>query len=117
MPIGTARPQRASALPPAERRAAIVAATLPLLMERGVGVTTRQIADAAGVAEGTIFRVFPDKEALIRAVVDAAVDTSSADRAIAAIDRSLPYEGQLQAAVEILQRRVTEVGRLFSAVH
>ncbi|MCU1430433.1 MAG: DNA-binding transcriptional regulator, AcrR family, partial [Actinomycetia bacterium] len=36
----------------------IVAATLPLLLEHGDRVTSRQIAEAAGIAEGTIFRAF-----------------------------------------------------------
>jgi AcrR family transcriptional regulator len=65
--------KRASALPPGERRSMIVQATLPLLLEHGEMVTTRQIADAAGIAEGTIFRVFADKDELIAAVLDAAL--------------------------------------------
>lgn len=107
---------RAPALSPAERRAAIVAATLPLLLERGIGVTTKQIADAAGIAEGTLFRVFADKNALLGAVIDAAVDTSAAEAAIAAIDRSLPIERQIEEAVRIMQRRVLEVWRVVSTV-
>ncbi|HSS12164.1 MAG TPA: helix-turn-helix domain-containing protein, partial [Acidimicrobiales bacterium] len=84
----------------------IVKATLPLLLENGEMVTTRQIADAAGIAEGTIFRVFADKDALIAAVVDAALDTGPLERELAAIDIQLPFEVCLAVAVEIVQRRV-----------
>jgi AcrR family transcriptional regulator len=107
---------RAAALPPDERRAAIVAAALPLVYERGAGVTTKQIADAAGIAEGTIFRVFPDKGALLEAVLESAFDTSRVEAAIAAIDRALPFPRQLEAAVEIMQRRMSVLWRLFSAM-
>lgn len=55
---------------PEERRAAIVEATAPLVIEHGATVTTRLIAEAAGVAEGTIFRVFADKRALFYAVAE-----------------------------------------------
>src|SRR5690606_40981582 len=53
---------RARPLSRADRRNAIAAATVPLLVEHGAAVTTRQIADAAGVAEGTLFRAFADKD-------------------------------------------------------
>ncbi|MCU1459570.1 MAG: TetR/AcrR family transcriptional regulator [Actinomycetia bacterium] len=107
---------RAAALPPEERRAVIVAATLPLLLAYGSSVTTRQIAEAAGIAEGTIFRVFPDKESLIDAVVEAALDTAPLDAALGAIDRHLPLEPRLVAAVDILRRRVADTMQLRTAV-
>jgi AcrR family transcriptional regulator len=94
----------------------IVAATLPLLLENGEMVTTRQIADAAGIAEGTIFRAFADKDELIGAVLDTALDTEALERALAAIDPALPLEQGLRRAVEILQRRVVDVWRLASSV-
>lgn len=50
---------------PDDRRAALIEVTLPLLLEHGRAVTTKQIAAAAGVAEGTIFRVFASKDDLI----------------------------------------------------
>jgi AcrR family transcriptional regulator len=114
MPPATAH--RASALPPDERRAAIIKATLPLLLDRGVNVTTRQIAEAAGIAEGTIFRVFPDKDAVVNAAVEAAFDTAPTEEALAAIDRSQSFECQLVEAVEIMQRRLTAIWRLISSV-
>ncbi|HEY1280772.1 MAG TPA: TetR family transcriptional regulator [Acidimicrobiales bacterium] len=106
--------RRAPAMPPEERRAAIVAATIPLLAVMGTTVTTKQIADAAGVAEGTIFRVFADKEAVIDAAVAAALDTAPTERALAAIGRDIPFEARLESAVQILQNRITEIWQLLS---
>src|SRR5438552_13272753 len=107
---------RATALPADERRAAIVAATLPLLLERGANVSTRRLAAAAWVAEGTIFAVFRDKEAVVQAVLEAALDPEPTERALAAIDRSLTFEEQLVAAVGIMQRRTNKIWRLLSGV-
>ena len=107
---------RATALPPSERRAEIIAATLPLVLAHGSAVTTRQIAEAAGIAEGTIFRVFPDKESLIEAVVESAFDTASTDAALIGIDLGLPLEARLVEAVEILRRRVADLWQLQTAL-
>ena len=107
---------RAAALPASERRAEIIAATLPLVLAHGAAVTTRQIAEAAGIAEGTIFRVFPDKESLIEAVVESAFDSASTDAALAAIDPSLPLEARLVAAVDLLRRRVADLWHLRTAL-
>lgn len=115
---GTVEPNRtrAAALPPSERRAAIVAATLPLLLANGASVTTRQIAEAAGIAEGTIFRVFPDKAHLLDAVLEAALDTRSVDEALGEIDAGLPFESRLVAAVDIMRRRFADLHQLRTTV-
>ena len=107
---------RAAALPPEERRAAIAEATLALLLEGGPSVTTRQIAEAAGIAEGTIFRVFDDKDAVLRAAIDLAFDTAPTERALEAIDRDQPFEAQLVEAVGIIQERMHAIWHLVSAV-
>lgn len=111
-----ARSHRAAALPPDERRAAIVAATLPLLIEHGAAVTTRMIAVAAGIAEGTIFRVFPDKDSLIQAAVDTAFDPAPMEAALGRIDPAWPFEERLATAVAIVQARLTNIWRLVSTV-
>jgi AcrR family transcriptional regulator len=108
--------RRASMLPPEERRSMIVQATIPLLMEHGEMVTTRQIADAAGIAEGTIFRVFADKDELIQAVMEAAFDSAPLDDALLAIDPDLVFEVALRTIVELVQRRALEIWRLASSV-
>jgi AcrR family transcriptional regulator len=94
----------------------IIAATLPLLLAHGPAVTTRQIAEAAGVAEGTIFRVFATKESLIEAVVESAFDMTSIDSSLGAIDPTLPLERRLIAAVDILRRRFADLMQLKTAV-
>lgn len=110
------RLQRAAALPPDQRRAAIIDATLPLLLEYGPAVTTRMIAVAAGIAEGTIFRVFPDKDSLIQAVVDKAFDQAPTDAALAEIDLDQPFEQRLTEAVAIVQARFANIWRLIANV-
>lgn len=107
---------RTSSLPAEERRAAIAATTLPLLLEHGSTVTTRQIAEAAGIAEGTIFRVFPDKESVIWAAVDLAFDPEPTRSAIAAIDLGLPLEERLRIAVEHIQSRTARIFKLMGIV-
>ncbi|MGV1005022.1 MAG: TetR/AcrR family transcriptional regulator [Candidatus Nanopelagicales bacterium] len=81
-----AESRRAAPLPPDERRAAILAAAVPLLRASGGQASTKELAAAAGVAEGTLFRVFPDKHALFVAAMTEAIDASGLVTRIAAID-------------------------------
>jgi AcrR family transcriptional regulator len=88
---------------PDDRRAAIVAATVPLLREHGLNLSTRQIAQAAGVAEGTLFGVFPDKGALIRAALISLLDPEPAARQLAEIAPGLDLRARLVAALDLLR--------------
>jgi len=104
---------RATPLPPDERRAALMAATEPLLERYGREVSTRQIAEAAGVAEGTIFRAFSTKDALIDACLQEAFDVGRTCALLTALDPGLPLEERLVRAVDLLQARMRRIVALF----
>jgi AcrR family transcriptional regulator len=108
--------RRATALAPDDRRAMLVATTLELVMESGADVSTRQIAEAAGVAEGTIFRVFDTKEELLRAAWASVFDPSALVTELGKVDRSAGLEDRLGLAVEALQAHVRRVIRVLYAL-
>ena len=120
-PAPAASPAAASALKTratlggAAALVAIVAVSLGMY-SGALPITAKQIADAAGIAEGTIFRVFDDKDAVIAAVIDAALDNEPLERALAAIDLTATFEDAVVAAIEIVQQRVVDVWRLVSSI-
>ncbi len=109
-------PPRARPLTPDVRRSAIVAATLPLVLEHGRGVTTRQIADAAGVAEGTIFRVFDSKDEVIDAAIAAAFDMEPYIAAVEALDPSGSLDDVVTRAAQLMIDRFQHIFRLLSVL-
>lgn len=57
--------------PPSGGREEILKATLDLLRERGIArLTTREVAERAGVSEGSIFYHFVDRPGLLKAVFE-----------------------------------------------
>jgi AcrR family transcriptional regulator len=96
---------RAAALPPTERREVLIEATLPLLQQYGRAVTTRQIAEAAGVAEGTIFRVFTSKDELVDEAVIHAFRSGTFVETLEQVDPTLPLRERLIEITRLMQER------------
>ncbi len=107
--IDDAPRERARPLSPDERREAILDAVVPLLRAHGRDVSSRQLAEAAGVAEGTLFRAFGDKEALIAAGVGRIFDHLPLWAALRSVDTGLPFEERLARVIGIVREHFHEI--------
>jgi AcrR family transcriptional regulator len=108
--------ERARPMAPEERRAAILDAVIPLLKERGRSVSTRQMADAAGVAEGTLFRAFGDKESIFSAATERYFDPEPLRNRLRAIDPDEPTEDKVRQIVALFVERFQGVIGFMSAM-
>lgn len=98
------------------RRRAILDATRPLLLQHGPDASTRQIAEACGIAEGTIYRVFDTKQEL---VAEAVAEALSPDLVLATIDAlpgDLPVPALVVAIVDALQQHALSIRALAALI-
>ena len=113
----TGTKRRAPGMSQGKRREMIVNAVLPLVVEHGGGVTTAQIARAAGIGEGTIFRAFKDKDELIAECVLQALRPDAAVDLIAEIPRDAPLADRLAEAADALGAHLNRMGALMASLH
>jgi AcrR family transcriptional regulator len=98
-------------------RARLLEAAERVLTERGPTASTDEIAKAAGVGIGTLFRHFPTKEALVEGVLAARMRrmTDEAVRLAATGDPATALAAFLRAAVEQAEVKNALAGLLTSA--
>src|ERR1700754_516540 len=102
------RPLRADA---ARNRARIVEAARAAFAESGLDVGVEEIARRAGVGKGTLYRRFPTKEALVRAIFEDLLEDLEAlvDEFAAVEDAGEAFVGFIR---ESMRRQATNQGFL-----
>ncbi|MBN9742644.1 TetR/AcrR family transcriptional regulator [Amycolatopsis sp. A1MSW2902] len=87
----------------------LVAATREALDELGLAVTTRDIAQRAGVGLGTLYRRVPSLDALLAAILTDTIDEMT-DRAARVLDSPDPWQGFAEFAESYVQLRAASCG-------
>jgi AcrR family transcriptional regulator len=91
---------------PRQRRAtatvhAIVEAAARILSDQGEhALTTNRIARRAGVSVGSLYQYFPNKHAILRALVEREIERVERLRPALLDDRCAPLEARMRAAVD-----------------
>ncbi|MFB9406598.1 TetR/AcrR family transcriptional regulator [Dactylosporangium matsuzakiense] len=109
--------RRAPGMSTEQRREMILQTALPLVAEYGSKVTTAQIARAAGIGEATVFRVFADKDELLRAVVKRAMDPTNVLQHLETIALEQPLADRLVEAAETLEAHLGRMGAVIGSLH
>lgn len=104
-------------MPPEQRRASIVEATLPLLQLQGVSISTRQIAEAAGVAEGTLFRVFDSLSDILEATITEYLSVERLRAYLADIDAGDSLESVTRATIQLMIDDYRNARAVFATAH
>ena len=102
---------------PEDRRQAIIEATTDLVLEHGPEATTRQIADACGIAEGTLFRVFESKGEILAAVVEQLLDPKFVIDEIEAVVPTDTAAGTVRALAAVIGESTTRIRSVMMALH
>ena len=95
-----------------ERRAAILAAALDVFAENGFAAARLDdVAQKAGVAKGTLYLYFPDKEALFEALLQGLVSPVLERIQALSADQTLPSSAALGGILSLFQTEIIGTSR------
>ena len=95
----------------------MIAATRQLILDHGPEVTTRQVAEAAKVAEGTLFRVFPTRRDLIAATIADHLSPERLADIFAAAPATTTVDETTEVCLSTAADYVTTFGRFIPRPH
>ncbi len=87
----------------------VLLAARDLVLERGPAVPLEEVADTAGVGVGTLYRHFPDRRALLTAVVHRALTSTAEAAERAGAEEADPFTALARYLREALELRVSAV--------
>jgi AcrR family transcriptional regulator len=102
---------------PDDRRQAIIEATTDLVLEHGPAASTRQIADACGIAEGTLFRVFESKDDILAAVVEHLLDPRFVIDEIESLPQTDDAADTVRALAAVVEGSTSRIRSVMMALH
>jgi AcrR family transcriptional regulator len=106
------RRQRAARVAPEERQDNILKAALDVFSEHGFAATRLDdVARRAGLAKGTLYLYFPDKEALFERMLQSVVAPALARLAALAADETVPPAAAISHFFAFLQTEVLNTPR------
>ncbi len=92
-----------------ERRKSIISSVRKVFADKGFrGITSRELAQAAGVSEALLFRHFPNKDALYAAIYDSCSPKDTIDR----IEKLDALDNSTSSLVLLVHVLVTEMFRV-----
>src|SRR5215813_4650834 len=109
---GLVRRRRAARAAPEERQDHILRAALEVFSEHGFAATRLEdVAHRAGVAKGTLYLYFPDKEALFERMLQSVVAPALTRLAALAADETIPPAAAIGHLFAFLQTEVLNTPR------
>ncbi len=100
----------ARAMPDGERRRLILDRSRALFFERGVSsLSMDEIATLQGISKKTLYRFFPNKDALLSAVIEDRMAVIAAEAARLGQDTSLPWMERIQGIFRVIGSQVGQI--------
>ncbi|MGO9411573.1 MAG: TetR/AcrR family transcriptional regulator [Spirochaetia bacterium] len=102
----------AKGIPDAEKRRMIMDRSRELLFERGVNALTMEdIASLQGISKKTLYKFFPNKDALVSATVEERIAFIAKEADRIAADSSLTYLDRLRGILQAVGTQIAQISQ------